>query len=224
MYKSGDVIDDLTVLSYEGQTKNFVKLFKVRCNICGTEKIIQYAKLNAHTSTFHNVKTCKYIKEFDKNIGMTIDDYTIIKRTGKYYKTSAYYLAKCNICDCEFETTIGNFKRFGTKHKDCTNHLPKNPYLKRFRKIYSCMRYRTTNPKYTEWHLYGGRGIKSDYYADFIDFYKDMFNSYVEHVKNYGEKDTTLDRIDPNGNYEKGNIRWATCSEQARNQRRFLDS
>jgi transcriptional regulator of acetoin/glycerol metabolism len=29
----------------------------------------------------------------------------------------------------------------------------------------------------------------------------------------------TLDRIDPNGNYEPGNVRWVTMQEQAKNRR-----
>lgn len=220
--KIGDKIDDVIVLSYEGKTKNFMKLYKVKCSVCGNEKIIQYARLNTRTSTKHNVKTCKYVENADKNIGFTVNDYTIIKRTNRCYRTSAYYIAKCNICGCEFETTIGNFKRFGTQHKDCTRHLPKNPYLKRFRKIYSCMRYRTLSPNASDWKYYGGKGVSSEYYKDFITFYKDMFQSYVEHIKQFGCKDTSLDRINPNENYEKGNIRWATAKEQALNQVRYM--
>lgn len=220
MYSIGEKVDDMIIQSYEGMTENYVKLFRVKCAICGAEKIIQYSRLNSHKCTFHNVKTCNYCHYADKNIGLTINDYTIVKRLNKQYKTSAYYLARCNVCGMEFETTIGNFKRYGTKHENCTCHIPKNENLKRFRKIYSCMRYRTTNPKYTEWYLYGGRGISSEYYADFMVFYKELFQSYLEHIEKYGIKDTTLDRIDCNGNYEKGNVRWATCKEQVLNQRR----
>ena len=53
----------------------------------------------------------------------------------------------------------------------------------------------------------------------FIVFYNELFESYKNHVDEFGEKDTSLDRINPNGNYEKGNVRWATCKEQANNKR-----
>lgn len=61
--------------------------------------------------------------------------------------------------------------------------------------------------------LYGGRGITvcAEWRHDFPAFLRDV-----------GEAPTrahTIDRIDPDGNYEPGNVRWATAKEQAINKR-----
>lgn len=67
---------------------------------------------------------------------------------------------------------------------------------------------------------YGGRGIKVckrwRVYANFED---DMWDSYSEHVHKFGEFDTTIDRINVNGNYEPSNCRWATKLVQGNNKR-----
>lgn len=47
----------------------------------------------------------------------------------------------------------------------------------------------------------------------------DMYDSYLKHSDEHGESDTTLDRIDVNGNYELSNCRWATRQLQTRNMR-----
>lgn len=41
-----------------------------------------------------------------------------------------------------------------------------------------------------------------------------MLESYEEHVKIFGENDTTIDRINSKRNYSKKNCRWATRKEQ----------
>ena len=47
------------------------------------------------------------------------------------------------------------------------------------------------------------------------------FKSYDEFLAELGPRPEgmTLDRIDPNGHYEPGNVRWATMAEQCRNKR-----
>jgi hypothetical protein len=70
---------------------------------------------------------------------------------------------------------------------------------------------RCTNPKLRSFKHYGGRGITVCVrWADFSAFLVDM-----------GERpaNTSIDRIDVNGNYEPDNCRWATASTQRRNQR-----
>jgi|GEM_PF-3372922 len=216
----GNVYGDMKVLSYEGKTQNHIKLFKVSCVKCGNEKIIQYARLNSLVTCFHSNKSCGiYLEEHDEHIGMIKNDY-VITRLHSITKQGYRYFTTCNVCGMSSNTYISNFKRgWGTKHESCTHHIKKTKYIKRFRKIYSCMRQRTANPNYSEFHLYGGRGINSDYFSDFMVFYKDMYNSYCKHVDEYGEKDTSIDRIDVNGNYKTSNCRWVTNKEQANNKR-----
>ena len=79
-------------------------------------------------------------------------------------------------------------------------------------KIWVGIRKRCTNPNMTSYKDYGGRGIKvCERWDEYINFYNDMKDGYSDSL--------TLERDNPNGDYEKSNCRWATSKEQGRNKR-----
>jgi hypothetical protein len=52
-------------------------------------------------------------------------------------------------------------------------------------------------------------------------FERDTWKSYQKHVRKHGEFNTTIDRININGDYKPSNCRWATKLVQNRNKRKF---
>ena len=76
---------------------------------------------------------------------------------------------------------------------------------------WQAMRDRCNRPKNIGYPYYGGRGIT----------YDPRWNSYEVFLADVGERPpgTTLDRIDNDGNYEPGNVKWSTPREQALNRR-----
>lgn len=77
---------------------------------------------------------------------------------------------------------------------------------------WQAMKARCYQPSHIGYPLYGGRGITV------CDRWR---GSYAAFVEDMGERPDgqTLDRIDPNGNYEPSNCRWADHRTQRWNQR-----
>ena len=75
---------------------------------------------------------------------------------------------------------------------------------------WNSMRCRCNNPNRKDYARYGGRGIKvCPQWDDFRVFYADVGpRPSLQH---------SLERINHKGNYEPGNVRWATSIEQANN-------
>ena len=79
--------------------------------------------------------------------------------------------------------------------------------------IWIAMKQRCLNPNDKVYPYYGGRGITV------CPQWIDSFEQFLADVGGKPSPELSIDRIDTNGNYEPGNVRWATKSQQSANTR-----
>lgn len=108
----------------------------------------------------------------------------------------------------------GNYKHGGTL--DWGKSMKKSVSLAFYRRFHS-MKARCESVTDSSYRYYGGRGVINTWLL-FEDFKEDMYVSFVEHISKNGITNTTLDRINNNGNYSKTNCRWATRKVQSLNK------
>jgi hypothetical protein len=83
-------------------------------------------------------------------------------------------------------------------------------------RLWKTIKGKTLRPTHHDFAYYGGRGITmhEPWIKDFT-----AFAAYLDANLGPRPEGTTLDRINNEGNYEPGNLRWATRSQQALNRR-----
>lgn len=80
-------------------------------------------------------------------------------------------------------------------------------------KAWDCMKQRCYSKSYRGNKNYRGRGIKV------CDEWLHDFQAFYDYIGPRPSELHSLDRIDNNGNYEPGNVRWATLHQQHSNTR-----
>jgi len=137
-------------------------------------------------------------------------------------KGRAFWLCRC---DCGNEKVIegkamrqgitvscGCFSRDKITHRNLSHGLSKTPEYRNWQAMLT----RCYNSHSKNWKDYGGRGIKVC-----ARWKKNNFENFLADMGKRPTPQHTLDRFPNNdGNYEPGNVRWATRYEQTHNRGR----
>lgn len=149
---------------------------------------------------------------------------TVISEVTEKYKPRRF-LCKCD-CWKFKEVALVHLRSWKTTSCRCIHSKMVSDRFKkhwlshtRCERIFRDMIRRCTKEKSISYINYGWRGIIVEW-NNTSEFILDMYDSYIKHVEEFWEKNTTIDRIDNNWNYCKENCKWSTRMEQWMNTRR----
>ena len=157
-------------------------------------------------------------------VGQVYGRLTVVRRAGSDKNKKALWL-----CQCECGSSVvaigqslqtGNTQSCGCYRREHagkvgearTHGLTHTPEYY----AWKAARQRTTNPNDKDWGNYGGRGIAM------CDSWRRSggFEKFFAHIGPKPGPSYSLDRVDNDGHYEPGNVRWADKATQSRNQRK----
>lgn len=142
---------------------------------------------------------------------------TVVKEAGRNKQGRQLWLCKC-LCGNEIKITphrlktglvksCGCYRREVLSSNNSTHGLSKSSLYR----VWRMMIQRCDNPKATRYYRYGGRGISYD--PSFSSF-----EGFLAGIPDGHKPGLELDRINNDGNYEPGNLRWSTKREQSLNR------
>lgn len=166
---------------------------------------------------------------YNELTGKRIGRLTVERAVGRAKDRHILWLCKC---DCGNEVTVASNSLKGEHTLSCgclqreatsMSHIKHGGVLDhsnidRLYMVWAEIGQRCNNPKNKSFKYYGAKGVTRckewDDYGAFREWAHS--NGYDPYAK-FG--DCTIDRVDPQGNYEPSNCRWVTIAEQNRNKR-----
>lgn len=158
--------------------------------------------------------------------GLRFGKLQIIKFIQVKPRMGSYFLC---LCDCGVTKEIRGNSLSGGKSNSCGCESIKKLQLRTKHGFSGSYRKNGTprSPEYHSWAKMKNRCLNSHdknykYYGALGVIVCDRWMSFPNFVADMGKRpaNKSLDRIDPYGNYEPGNCRWATAKEQANNKRK----
>lgn len=147
---------------------------------------------------------------------VAIRETRVVRRRGQ---SDVYWACRCD-CGNETETRSANLKSGATKSCGClqkerTGNSRRTHGMRRTPEYmaWTDMKTRCGNPNDKGFVNYGARGIQCKFKT---------FEEFFEDVGRRPSKNHSIDRIENNGHYEPGNVRWVRRAAQNRNRRNTL--
>lgn len=160
---------------------------------------------------FHKLTVIKEVKPHIRPSGTTVPMFECICECGTVVNV------------CKYELTAGKIKSCGCLKREHANKISTHGESKtRLYTLWRTMKSRCYGVYYRGYANYGGRGIIV------CDEWRENFLSFKEWAINNGwdenkpGKVQSLDRINPNGNYEPSNCRFVSMKVQENNRRNSL--
>lgn len=209
---TGERFSRLIVVGFAGKSKHGQSQWLCRCD-CGNEKEIIAGSLKSGKTKSCGCLKSEVIHErmFIDLTGRRVGTLTVLSISHQKDDWQHMWNVRCD-CGKEF-TVIGQTLR-DNKIKSCGclyyHGGSKGPEYK----CWAGMKGRCLNPDHNDYARYGGIGVT------ICDSWANSFSVFLKEIGPRPSRWHSLDRFpDPNGNYEPGNVRWATPKQQARNRR-----
>lgn len=155
-------------------------------------------------------------------VGSKFGRLSVIERNGSSKGKEALWKCKCD-CGGTAIVSTNDLRRGHTKSCGClqierTMKISTKHGMSKDNLFFSwnMMKSRCFRKSDKHFNDYGNRGITV------CDEWKNSFQAfydYVSQLQHFGEEGYSLDRINNDGNYEPGNVKWSTMTEQCRNRR-----